>query len=131
LTVDLIYATVIGSVGGLIVWWIMKLWPTLLWFMLVMALVTFLLASRIFSDGPRGLSPHYYRWSYGLTTLAMIVLPIAMSQGFTGDDAGSRFVQRILDYLLIAAYSVFALLIYDTIVERLSALRERFARRSL
>jgi len=42
--------------------------------------------------GPRGLTPHYYRWSYGLSTLVFIVFPDALTQGFTGDDPNMKFL---------------------------------------
>jgi len=128
LTGDLFLATVIGASGGLAMWWLMKLWPSWFWFVLVMALFTFLYATRIFGDGPGGLRPNYYRWSYGLSTLVFIVFPDALTQGFTGDDPNMKFYQRIIDYALVTSYSVFAVLFYDAVVERLSAWRRRSAR---
>ena len=125
LAIDLLLATVIGSTAGLFLWWIMKLWPSLFWFTLMMALFSFVFATRIFSDAPRGVSEHVVRWSYGLTTLVFIVFPDAMTQGFTGDDPNMKFYQRILDYLLITVYSVVGVLFYDAITERLSSWRRR------
>ncbi|MGA8054171.1 MAG: hypothetical protein WCA12_09995 [Burkholderiales bacterium] len=49
-------------------------------------------ATCIFGTGPRGLTPHYYRWSYGLSTLVFIVFPDALTQGFTGDDPNMKFL---------------------------------------
>ena len=125
LAIDLLLATIIGSTAGLVLWWIMKLWPSLFWFTLMMALFSFVFATRVFSNGPRGLSPNFVRWSYGLSTLVFIVFPDALTQGFTGDDPNMKFYQRILDYFLIISYSVFSVLVYDAIVERLSAWRKR------
>ncbi len=124
---DLFMATVIGATGGLIMWWLMKLWPSWFWFVLVMALFSLFYATRIFGDGPGGLKPNYYRWSYGLSTLVFIVFPDALTQGFTGDDPNMKFYQRILDYTLITSYSVFAVLVFDAFVDRLRAWRMRFA----
>jgi len=126
---DLTMATLIGATGGLLMWWLMKLWPSWFWFVLMMALFTAFFATCIFADGPAPLKPNYYRWSYGLSTLVFIVFPDALTQGFTGDDPNMKFYQRILDYLLITVYSVFAILAYDAIVERLSEWRERIASR--
>jgi len=125
LAIDLLLATIIGSTAGLVLWWIMKLWPSLFWFTLMMALFSFVFATRVFSNGPRGLSPNFVRWSYGLSTLVFIVFPDALTQGFTGDDPNMKFYQRILDYFLIISYSVFSVLVYDAIVERLSAWRKQ------
>jgi len=118
---DLMMATLIGASGGLLMWWLMKLWTSWLWFVLMMALFTPVFATRIFADGPAPLMPHYCGWSYVLSTLVFIVFPDALTQGFTGDDPNMRFYQRILDYLLITVYSVFAIVTYDAVVERLRA----------
>ena len=115
---DLMMATLIGASGGLLMWWLMKLWPSWFWFVLMMALFTAFFATRIFAGGPAPLTPNYYRWSYGLSTLVFIVFPDALTQGFTGDDANMKFYQRILDYLLITVYSVVAVLSFDALVER-------------
>ena len=129
LTIDLIMATLIGSTGGLIMWWLMKLWPSWFWFVLVMAMFSLFFATRIFGHGPGALTPNYYRWSYGLTTLVFIVFPDALTQGFTGDDPNMKFYMRIVDYALVTSYSVIAVLTFDGIVERLRAWRaRRFAR---
>jgi len=125
LTADLFLATLIGAAGGLAMWWLMKLWPSWFWFVLMMALFTAIFATRIFADGPAALTPNYYRWSYGLSTLVFIVFPDALTQGFTGDDPNMKFYQRILDYALITAYSVFAILAYAAIVERLATWRKQ------
>jgi hypothetical protein len=124
---DLFMATVIGGTGGAIMWWLLKLWPSWFWFVLVMALFSLVYATRIF-NASGGLKPNYYRWSYGLSTLVFVVFPAATSQGFTGDDADMKLYQRIVDYALVTSYSVFAVLLFDAVVDRLRALRRRFAR---
>lgn len=48
-----------------------------------------------------------------------------LTQGFSGDDAGMKFYQRILDYLFVTVYSVIGVLVYDAIVDRLLAWRKR------
>ena len=53
LAVDLMMATLIGATAGLAMWWLMKLWPSWFWFVLMMALFSFLFATRIFADGAR------------------------------------------------------------------------------
>ncbi len=110
---DLFLSTLIGATAGLAMWWLMKLWPSWFWFVLMMALFTSVFATRIFADGPAPLTPNYYRWSNGLSTLVFIVFPDALTQDFTGDDPNMKFYQRILDYLLITVYSVVAIVAYD------------------
>ena len=118
---DLFLSTLIGASAGLVMWWLMKLWPSWFWFVLMMALFTSFFAMKIFADGPAPLTPNYYRWSNGLSTLIFIVFPDALTQGFTGDDPNMKFYQRILDYALVTSYAVVAVLVYDGIVERLRA----------
>ena len=38
-----------------------------------------------------------------------------------------KFYERIVDYALVTSYSVFAVLLFDAVVDRLRALRRRFA----
>ena len=63
-----------------------------------------------------------------MSTLVFIVFPDALTQGFTGDDPDMKFYQRILDYTLVTSYSVFAVLVFDAIVDRLRAWRGGRAR---
>jgi hypothetical protein len=115
---DLFMATLIGCTAGVIMWWLMKLWPSWLWFLLLMALFSLVFATRIFSASG-GLQPNALRWSYGLTTLVLILFPAAMSQGFTGDDVDMKFYQRILDFSFVIAYTIFAVLLYHAVVATL------------
>jgi len=115
---DLLMATLIGCTAGVIMWWLMKLWPSWLWFLLLMALFSLVSATRIFSASG-GLQPNNLRWSYALTTLVLILFPAAMSQGFTGDDVDMKFYQRILDFSFVIAYTIFAVLLYDAVVAHL------------
>jgi hypothetical protein len=131
LALDLFLATLYGCVASLVMWWLMKLWPSLLWFTMLMALLSFFFAARVFDNGLRGLTPNFLRWSYGVTTVVFVIFPDALTQGFTGDDPNMKFYQRILDYALITAYSVFGVLLFDAIVDRLSVWRKRFARSAL
>jgi hypothetical protein len=122
---DLFISTLIGATAGLVMWWLMKLWPSWFWFVLMMALFTSFFATKIFASGPAPLTPNYYRWSNGLSTLVFIVFPDALTQGFTGDDPNMKFYQRIIDYLIVTSYSVIAVLVFDAVVERISIWRKR------
>ena len=115
---DLFLSTLIGATAGLAMWWLMKLWPSWFWFVLMMSLFTLVFATRIFASGPSPLTPNYYRWSNGLSTLVFIVFPDALTMDFSGDDPNMKFYQRILDYALVTSYSVVGVLVYDAIVQR-------------
>ncbi len=94
LAIDLMLATVCGCSADLPMWWLAKLWPMLLWVVLLMAPVALVFASRVLSPGPQPLSPHAVRWSYGLSTLVFVFFPDAPTQGFSGDSAGAKFYRR-------------------------------------
>jgi hypothetical protein len=125
---DLFLSTLIGATAGVAMWWLMKLWPSWFWFVLMMSLFSSFFATRIFATGGAPLTPNYYRWSNGLSTLVFIVFPDALTMDFTGDDPDMKFYQRILDYALITTYSVVGVLVYDAIVERVRGWRRRSAR---
>lgn len=118
---DLFLSTLIGATAGLVMWWLMKLWPSWIWFVLMMSLFTIFFATCIFATGPAPLTPNYYRWSNGLSTLVFIVFPDALTMDFSGDDPNMKFYQRIIDYALVTSYSVVGVLVYDAIVERVRA----------
>jgi hypothetical protein len=122
---DLFLSTLIGATAGVAMWWLMKLWPSWFWFVLMMSLFTSFFATRIFASGPGPLTPNYYRWSNGLSTLVFIVFPDALTNDFTGDDPNMKFYQRIVDYALVTSYSVVGVLAYDAIVERVRGWRAR------
>ena len=122
---DLFLSTLIGATAGLAMWWLMKLWPSWFWFVLMMSLFSFFFATRIFATGLGPLAPNYYRWSNGLSTLVFIVFPDALTMDFTGDDPNMKFYQRIVDYALVTSYSLVGVLVYDAIVERVRGWRGR------
>jgi hypothetical protein len=115
---DQFLITLIGATAGVAMWRLMKLWTLWFWFVLMMSLFNFSFATRIFASGPAPLTPNYYRWSNGLSTLVFIVFPDALTMDFTGDDPNMKFYQRILDYLLITLYSGVAVLTFDALVGR-------------
>jgi len=60
--------------------------------------------------------------------LILALAAMAMTQGFTGDTGSMKFYQRILDYFLVTLYSALGVLVYDSVVERISIWRERYDR---
>jgi hypothetical protein len=60
--------------------------------------------------------------------LILALAAMAMTQGFTGDSGSMKFYQRILDYFLVTLNSALGVLVYDSVVERISIWRERYDR---
>jgi uncharacterized membrane protein YccC len=107
---DLLLSTLIGGGMAIAGWWIMKIWPNLLLYCLLMLLAGLLIGPKIFR-GP-ALAPNAAVWSYGFTT-AIVVLAPALVAGPDGDAAGAKFVTRIVMFLIATLYAVFAVTVFD------------------
>lgn len=119
---DLIFATVVGCAAGVVVWWLLKLWPSLFWYVLLTALFSLLFGWK-FTRGPGGIHPHAYRWTYAFTTLLILIAPDLLKNDFTSDDPETRFYVRIV---LFIAGTVFA----TAILYLMEGFRERRAARA-
>ena len=124
LTIDAMLATLIGAAASVAIWWLTKLHPSLLWFTLLMALFFFIVGMNVFTNDPGGMSPHDYRWTYAVTTLAVMILPVTQSGGF-GDAAAQKIYLRILDVAIVTFYVTVGTLILDAFIDRLGALRRQ------
>jgi len=107
---SLLMSTVIGGVGGMVIWSVLKVWPVLLIYVLLMLLAALIIAPRIFR-GP-GLAPGADTWSYAFTTLIIIIGP-AVEDSASGAAAGAKFVERIMMFMLATLWAVVAVFVFD------------------
>ena len=107
---SLLMSTVIGGVGGIIVWSVLKIWPVLLIYVLLMLLAGLIFAPRIFRGA--GMAPTAEAWSYGFTTLIIIIGP-AVADSTSGDAAGAKFIERIMMFMLATLWAVLAVFVFD------------------
>ena len=107
---SLIMSTVIGGLGAIIGWQILRLTPTLAVYTLVIALAGLVVGPRIFKG--RGMHPNGGTWSYAYLTMIVILAPAVMDSA-GGDAAGAKFLDRMIMFALTTIYAVLAVYVFD------------------
>jgi hypothetical protein len=107
---SLLVSTVIGGLGAIVAWQVLRIWPSLTLYCLLIGLAGLLLGPRIFAG--KGMHPDGATWSYGYLTLIVVLAP-AVLDGMAGGSADSRFWQRLLMFVGATAYGVSAVYVFD------------------
>lgn len=107
---SLLMSTLIGGAAGVVLWWALQIWPSLLVYSLLVLLSGLLFGPRIF-QGP-ALAPLGPMWSYAYLTMLIIVAPAAMDTA-GGEGAGAGFLSRMFMFLLATLYAVVAVVVFD------------------
>jgi hypothetical protein len=107
---SLIASTVIGGVGAIICWQILRLWPSLILYTLLVAVAGLIIGQRIFKD--QGLHPQGATWSYGYVTLLIILAP-AVLDSLGGSSADVKFWERLMMFAGATVYGVVAVNVFD------------------
>jgi hypothetical protein len=103
-------STVIGGLGAIIAWQLMKIWPSLLIYSLLIVLAALVMGQRIFAG--RGMHPASGTWSYALITMLIILAP-AVLDGAAGSAAGTRFWERLAIFIGATLYGTVAVTVHD------------------
>ena len=107
---SLVLSTIIGGLAAIVMWNVLRMWPSLIIYTLLTVLCALILGPRIFAA--KGLTPDGPTWSYGFLTMIIILAPAVVdSQG--GAAAGARFTDRIIMFLLATLYAVIAVFVFD------------------
>ena len=108
---SLLMSTVIGGIGAIIMWQLLSMWPSLIFYTLLIALGGLIMGRRIFS----GLAMHAQAstWSYAFLTMIVLIAP-AVLDGPGGSNASASFYSRLGMMFAATLYSVVAVRIYDT-----------------
>jgi hypothetical protein len=107
---SLLVSTVIGGLGAIVAWQVLRIWPSLTLYCLLIGLAGLLLGPRIFAG--KGMHPDGATCSYGYLTLIVVLAP-AVLDGMAGGSADSRFWQRLLMFVGATAYGVSAVYVFD------------------
>lgn len=107
---SLLASTVIGGIAATLGWELLSIWPSLILYVLLVALAGLLIGPRIF-DGA-AMRPAGATWSYGYVTM-IIVLGPAVLDGQTGSSADLAFYSRLLMFMLASLYGVVAVAVFD------------------
>jgi hypothetical protein len=112
----LVASTVLGGIGAVLIWLVLKVWPSLLLYTLLTTLAGLIFGRRIFAGV--AFTPTGQIWSYGFVTMLIILGPVVLD---SGDAAGSRFFDRIVMFLMAGGYSYLAVLFFDGFLGRSGA----------
>lgn len=107
---SLLISTVIGGAAAILAWEVLTIWPSLLMYVLLIALAGLIMGRRIFA-GP-GMHPAGATWSYGYLTMIVVLAPAVMD-GIAGAPAGAAFWSRLLMFVYATIYGVGAVYIFD------------------
>ena len=107
---SLILSTVIGGIGAVIGWQVLRIVPTLSVYTLIIALAALVMGPRIFKG--KGMHPDAATWSYAYLTMIVILAPAVMDSA-GGDAAGAKFVERMIMFFGTTIYAVLAVYVFD------------------
>jgi hypothetical protein len=117
---SLLASTLIGGVAAIAVWLVLRIWPSLLLYVLLVLLVGLVMGKRIFAGA--AYAPAGPVWTYAYVTMLIILGPVVLD---SGDSAGARFFDRIMMFVWATVYSVFAVWFFDGIMRTRAIKRAR------
>jgi len=105
---SLLASTLWGGLGALLAWGLLRVWPSLVPYTLIVALAGLWFGRRIF----RGVAvtPDFGTWSYAFLTLLVLLGPAVADSPLGG---GLGFGQRLGLFVLIAVYGTAAVAVFD------------------
>ena len=107
---SLIMSTLIGGIGAVVAWNVLRIWPSLTLYTLLIALAGLIFGPRIFAG--RGLQPNGPTWSYGFLTMIVVLAPAVLDGDF-GSSADARFYDRLLMFVWATLYGVGAIYLFE------------------
>jgi hypothetical protein len=110
---SLLASTFWGGVGAVICWQVLAVWPSLVVYVLLIALAS-LLCGRFVFEGP-AMHRHAPTASYALLTLLVVLAP-ALTDSPVGSPAGAAFWSRLGLFVLVAVYGSLAVVVFDAFV---------------
>lgn len=107
---SLLLSTFWGGLGAALAWSLLRIWPSLVLYGLIIALAALIFGRRIF-HGP-GMQPDNSMWSYAFLTMIILIAP-AVADSLVGSDLGSAFWTRLFLFVIIAIYGSVVVAVYD------------------
>lgn len=105
---SLLESTIWGGVGAIVAWYLLSVWPSLIFYTLLIGLAGLLYGRGIF-QGP-AVHPKFSMWSYAFLTMIVILAPAVLD---SADSAGAAFWSRLTLFMLIAIYGTVAVAVFD------------------
>lgn len=105
---SLLKSTLWGGLGAFLAWGLLRIWPGLIPYTLVVALAALWFGRRMF----RGVAvtPDFSTWSYAFLTMLVLLGPAVADSPLGG---GIAFGQRLALFILIAVYGTMAVAVFD------------------
>lgn len=110
---SLLASTFWGGLAAIAAWWLLGVWPSLVPYVLAVALAGLLFGRRIFR-GP-AVTPDFSKWSYAFLTMLVLLGPAATDSPLSD---GVGFAQRLALFFLIALYGTVAVAVFDAFLPR-------------
>lgn len=107
---SLLESTFWGGLGAIAGWQLLSLWPSLVFFTLLVAIAALLYGRRIFRGA--GMHPDGSMWSYAFLTMLVILAPAALDSA-GGSAAGAAFWSRLVLIAIAAVYGSLAVIVFD------------------
>jgi hypothetical protein len=107
---SLIMSTLIGGIGATVAWNVLRIWPSLTLYTLLIAFAGLIFGPRIFAG--RGLQPNGPTWSYAFLTMIVVLAPAVLDGDF-GSSADVRFYDRLLMFVWATLYGVGAIYLFE------------------
>ena len=107
---ELLLSTLLGGVLAMAAWQVLSLWPSLLFYCLIVSITVLILGRWVF-QGP-GMHPRASLVSYAMITFLIILAPSVLDSP-TSSSADSAFYSRIFLLLIVAVYGTIAVTVFD------------------
>jgi hypothetical protein len=112
---SLLLSTIIGGIGAIIGWNILRVVPELSMYALIIGLGALIIGPKIFQG--KGMHPQGATWSYGYLTMIVILAPAVMDT--TGGSAANvAFLSRLLMFGFATLYGIAAIYVVDALRPR-------------
>jgi hypothetical protein len=107
---SLLESTFWGGLAAVIGWYALKMWPSLTFYTLLVALAGLYFGRGIFK-GP-AVGPKFSMWSYAFLTMIVILAPAVLDSPVS-NSAGAAFWSRLWLIVLVAVYGTLAVRVFD------------------
>jgi hypothetical protein len=107
---SLIASTLWGGLAAIIGWYALRMWPSLTFYTLLVALAGLWFGRGIFQGAAVG--PKFSMWSYAFLTMLVILGPAVLDSPISS-SAGAAFWSRLWLILLVAVYGSLTVRVFD------------------
>ncbi|WP_028580558.1 DUF2955 domain-containing protein [Desulfogranum japonicum] len=112
---ELIASTIWGGGSAIIAWFAMKIFPSLVLYILLIALSSLIFGKVIFKNA--GMHPKAAMWQYAFITMMTVLAPTVGSMA-NGTSASDKFWLRLAQFFFVALYGWVAVSVLDAFARK-------------